>query len=180
MKTTIFDAEKALACLLYVARALPSEQNLYVVLKAIYRANKTHLERYGRELIHQRYQALDWGAVPALAYDITTHVRDGKVQNHMPQDVREKISVSKTHTIKPLIEVPLHLLSQSDIECLDEAINFYAPKAKDFSWVATNAHEDPAYIKNYAKKPNGDIPLTDIISLDLPNGNLLLEHFKAA
>ena len=177
MRTTIFDSEKALACLLYVAGKLPEEQNLYKVLKAIYRANKTHLEHYGRELFHQRYQALEWGAVPQLAYDIVTHVRDGKVQNHMPKDVREKISVSKTHTIKPLVDAPMRLLSASDVECLDEAIDFY--KGKDFGWVASNAHEDPAYNKTYEKKPNGDIPLEDILRT-LQNGELLVEHFKAA
>lgn len=178
MKTTIFDSEKALAALLYVAASIPEEQNTYKVLKAIYRANKTHLGRYGRELFHERYQALEWGAVPQLPYDIVTHVRDGRPQNHMPHDVKNKVSVSKTHTIKPLVAPPTDLLSKSDIECLGEAIDFY--RGKDFGWVASNAHEDQAYIKTYAKKPNGDIPLSDILDLTVENGKLLLEQFKAA
>ena len=178
MKMTSFDSEKALAALLYVATALPEEQNTYKVLKTIYLANKMHLGRYGRELFHQRYQALEWGAVPQLPYDVVTHVRDGRAQNHMPKDVKEKVSVSKTHTIKPLVPVPTHLLSKSDMECLDEAIEFY--RDKDFGWVASNAHEDPAYIRTYDRKPNGDIPLADILTMTVENGELLLEHFKAA
>lgn len=177
MKTTIFDSEKALSALLYVANALPERRNTYKVLKAIYRANKTHLQNYGRELFHQRYQALEWGAVPQLAYDIVTHIRDGKMQNHMPKDVKNKLSVSKDDTIKGLVPPSMRLLSKSDVECLNEAIKFY--RGKDFAWVATNAHEDAAYRKNRKGNVNKDIPLADII-LTLPEGGLLLEHFKAA
>ena len=175
---TVFDAEKALASLLYVSHALPEQRNLYKVLKAIYRANQAHLESYGRELFHQRYQALEFGAVPALAYDILTLVRDGKSHGNMPKDAKKKISVVKNDTVKPLVDAPMNLLSPSDIECLDAAIQFY--KGKDFNWVKTNAHEDPAYKKAYAKKHDSDIPLADIISMDLKNGDVLLEHFKAA
>lgn len=177
MKTTIFDSEKALAALLYVSAALPEKRNTYKVLKVIYRANKAHLQNYGRELFHQRYQALAWGAVPQLAYDIVTHIRDGKVQNHMPKDVKKKISVSQDDTIKALVAAPMKLLSKSDVECLDEAIEFY--RGKSFDEVATNAHEDEAYKKARKARRDQDIPLAEII-LTLPDGELLLEHFKAA
>jgi uncharacterized phage-associated protein len=174
MKATVFDSEKALAALMYVAAALPERRNLYKVLKVIYRANKTHLERYGRELFHQRYQALEWGAVPQLAYDIVTHVRDKKSQHQMPEGVQERISVSKDDTIKPLVEVPMELLSKAAVECLSEAIEFFRPMT--FKQVADNAHEDEAY---KATKRDKDIPLERII-MTLPDGKLLLEHIKAA
>jgi len=96
----------------------------------------------------------------------------------MPEKVKEKISVSKTHTIKSLVPVPKHLLSKSDVECLDEAIEFY--RDKDFGWIMSNAHEDPAYNKTYETRPNGDIPLADILTMTVENGELLLKHFRVA
>lgn len=174
MKATILDSEKAVNVVLYLAKRLPEKRNLYKILKAIYRANKTHLGRYGREVFRENYQALEWGAVPAFAYDIVTHVRQGKPQPRMPQDVAKKIAVSPDDTIKPLVDHDPKSLSESDIECLEEAIAFY--RDMTFDEVADNAHEDEAY---KATDRDRFIPIERII-LTLPDGERLLKHLKAA
>ena len=174
MKPTILDSEKAINVVVYLATRLPERRNAYKILKAIYRANKTHLAKYGREIFNETYQALEWGTVPAFAYDIVTHVQKGKMQPRMPSDVRDKISVSVGHTIKPLVKPNLKALSQSDIECLEEAVEFY--RNMSFEDVADNAHEDAAY---KAAPLNSVIPIEKII-LTLPNGERLLKHLKAA
>ena len=173
MKQTPIDSEKALQVFLYLAPRLPEEKNMYKILKAIYRANKLHLEKYGREIFHEQYQALPFGTVPSLSYDVVTHVRDGKDQPRMPERVKEHLAISGD-TIKALAEPNMRLLSQSDVECLDEAIEFY--RKMSFDDVKNNAHEDEAY---KASKINEFIPLERII-LTLPDGKLLLEHLKAA
>ena len=174
MKPTALDSEKAVNVVLYMARRLPESRNVYKILKAIYRANKTHLAKYGREIFNETYQALEWGAVPAFAYDIVTHVQKGRLQPRMPSDVRDKIGVSADHTITALVEPNLKALSESDIECLEEAIKFYCDMT--FDDVADNAHEDDAY-----KDTPRDtfIPIEKII-LTLPDGERLLKHLKAA
>lgn len=174
MKPTIFDSEKALAAILYTASALPERRNTYKVLKVIYRANKMHLQKYGREIFNERYQALEWGTVPAFAYDIVTHVRKGKPQPRMPRDVKQKIRVLADDTIRPLVETPMRLLSESDVECLNEAIEFYRPMS--FNQIKNNAHEDDAYKATLRDK---FVPIEKII-LTLPDGALLLKHLKAA
>ena len=55
--------EKGFNVLLYVASALQEPRNLYKILKAIYSADKKHLEKYGRQLFPQDYQKLKFGNV---------------------------------------------------------------------------------------------------------------------
>lgn len=174
MRPTILDSEKGVNVILYLATKLPERRNAYKILKAIYRANKNHLAQYGRQIFNETYQALEWGTVPAFAYDVVTYVQRGKLQPRMPSDVKKKLKVSALHTVTPLVKPNLRALSDSDIECLDEAVEFYRPMT--FDEVADNAHEDAAY-----KDTPQDtfIPLEKII-LTLPDGQRLLEQLKAA
>jgi len=174
MKPTILDSEKALDVIIYLAIRLPERRNTYKILKVIYRANKNHLAKYGREVFRETYQALQFGTVPASSYDIVTHAKKGKVQNRMPAGVRKKIEVSQDDTIRALVTPNLRALSESDIECLNEAIEFY--RGMTFDQVADNAHEDAAYKDTPRDKY---IPIEKII-LTLPDGELLLKHLKAA
>ena len=174
MKPTVFDSEKAMNVLLYLAIRIPEERNMYKLLKAAYRANKRHLENHGREIFNERYQALEFGAVPAFAYDVITHVRDGKPQPRMPHKVKQKLSVSENDTVTALVDPNLRLLSETDLECVDEAIQFY--RGKSFDEVKSNAHEDEAY---KATPRDAYIPLERII-LTLRNGEVLLKHIRAA
>lgn len=174
MIPTILDSEKAVNVVVYLATRLPEQRNAYKILKAIYLANKKHLERYGREIFNESYQALEWGTVPAFAYDIVTHAQKGKMQPRMPANVLDKISVSEDHTIKPLVEPDLKSLSKSDIKCLEEAVNFY--RNMSFDEIADNAHEDAAYKDTPL---NTFIPIEKIIRT-FPNAKQLLKHFRAA
>ena len=174
MSLTTYDSEKALTVLLYLSQRLAEEKNLYKVLKAIYHANKCHLERHGRPIFNEHYQALKYGTVPALSYDILSYVKKGKPQPLMPKDVEKKISVSQNDTVTALVDPNLRALSKSDIQCLNEAIEFY--KDMSFEQVRDNAHEDDAY---NATGTNGFISLERIIRT-LPDGELLLKHFKTA
>ena len=175
MRPTILDSQKAVNVIAYLASKLPERRNAYKILKVIYLANKTHLERYGRQIFNETYQALEWGTVPAFSYDVVTHVRTGKLQPRMPEDVKRKLRVSPGHTITALVRPNLRALSETDIECLDEAVQFYRPMT--FDQVADNAHEDAAY-KEAA--PDTFIPLERIIVLTLKDGEKLLRHLKAA
>jgi hypothetical protein len=174
MKWTALDSDKALTVLVYIATALPEKRNVYKVLKAIYRANKAHLAQYGRQIFNEEYQALEFGTVPALAYDMVTHVRDGKPQPRMPSNIKESIRVATDDTITALTNPNMRGLSETEIECINEAIEFY--RHKDFGEVKTNAHEDAAY---NAAPLNSFIPLEQIV-LTLPNGEIVLKHLKAA
>lgn len=168
---TGYDPEKALNVLAYVAERIPEQGNMYKVLKAIYLADKLHLNSYGRLIFFDRYQALDAGPTPAGAYDILTHVRDGKSQPRMPRNVRSRIRVDEHSTVHPVLKADTNVLSESELECLDRAIRFCIKH----HWAAVkNKVHDAAYKKT---KRNQYMSLESIAE-SLPNRDALLAHLK--
>lgn len=119
-----FDADKALEVLAYTASR--ANTDLYCTLKLIYLADKLHLERYGRFIFGDWYAALEFGPVPSHSYDIMKHARGDRpmsLASHAPDVLRVD---AKTNSIEVLREPDLEELSESDIECLDEAIRTYS------------------------------------------------------
>lgn len=169
-------SEKGFNVLLYVASALDERRNLYKVLKAIYLADKKHLERYGRQLFPQKYQKLKFGNVPATSYDVVTHCRDGKSQPRMPERVKARLMVEKSDdTIKPLAAPDMAYLSKSEIECLDAAIEILRPMS--FEEVKRFLHDDdPAYRNDV--KLNAYLSLEEHIIPTLKDGDKILEYLK--
>jgi hypothetical protein len=168
-------AEKGFNVLLYAASALQEPRNLYKILKAIYAADKLHLERYGRQIFPQQYQKLRFGNVPATSYDVLTHCRDGKRQPQMPERVRTRIKVDKPDTVIPLDKPNREYLSKSEIECLDKAIEELRPLK--FEEVKVLMHDkDPAY--NNDVKLNGFLSLEEHIVPTLKDAEKVLEYLK--
>ena len=91
---------KALETLVYLAN---KDQRQYWVLKAIYLADKEHLQKYGRQMFGDRYIAMKLGPVPSLAYDIVKSVRVGAVGYLFPDPKPETALgiVSDNRTVKP-------------------------------------------------------------------------------
>lgn len=175
MSSSKIAAEKGFNVLLYVAVPLQEPRNLYKILKAIYYADKLHLEKYGRQIFPQRYQKLEYGNVPADSYDVVTHCRGDKSQPRMPDNVKRRLKVEKRDTVKPLDQPNLDYLSKSEIECLQIAIEKIRPM--DFNAVMRFLHhDDPAY--------NNDVKLHKYLSLEehiiptLKNGEQILAYLK--
>ncbi len=159
-----FDIEKAIEVLLYISNRV---NDTYAVLKIIYFADKQHLSKYGRLICDDSYVALSHGPVPSRCYDIIKYVRgDGFYLIDYP--VEETLSV-EGNTIIPQRKVNLKLLSESDIECLDESIEKYGHLS--FSVLKRRSHD--------AAFKSAD--LNDFISLEnlaksLPDGDQILEY----
>ncbi len=155
---------KALQVLLYVTREVP---DMYNALKVIYFADKQHLQEYGRFIYGDYYVALQYGPVPSLAYDIVKQVRgDGSC---VVQGAEEYLSLDGNDIIAHR-DPDLDLLSESDAECLDEAIERYGdmsfPQLRDIS------HGDDAF---QSADQNGFMSLVTIAE-SLPNSDELLEY----
>jgi len=113
-----FKAQKGLEVLLYIARQCP---DTYEALKVLYVADKKHLEGYGRQICGDSYVAMKSGPVPSAVYDMVKFVRgDGFCVPDV--DVEEAFEVRDEYTIVPIRDPDIGLLSESDIECLDWAI----------------------------------------------------------
>jgi hypothetical protein len=135
-----FDPEKATEALLYVATNIGGD--MYTTLKALYVADKLHLHRYGRFVYGDEHCALPYGPVPQGAYDLVKYVRgvtDRSVYEYPP--ARQAFALAGNE-IRPLRAPDTSVFSDSDEECLDEAIRTL--RGSDFGSVKAATH-DAAY-----------------------------------
>lgn len=163
-----FDSQKAIEALVYVAN---KEHDAYSALKAIYFADKKHLELYGRQMFNETYKAFENGPAPSTLYDYLKSVRgDGVVffAPEMTKNLKDSLSATK-RTVHSKREPNLEYLSNSEIKCLEFGLSIVA--GKNFEWIKQKSH-DSAHEKTPLNKP---IALEDIINT-LPNSDFILDY----
>lgn len=164
-----FDAEKAIEVLLYIAARVP---NIYNALKVLYFADKEHLSRYGRLICGDSYVAMTKGPVPSGAYDLVKAARgDGCYFADLA--VGDAFQIRDRYFIAPRRQADLDRLSESERECLDEAIEQYGRMR--FGQLMAISHREEAF---KSADENDFIPL-EAIARSLPDGELLLEYLNA-
>jgi uncharacterized phage-associated protein len=136
-----FDREKAIEVIIYLAQSI-EEPTFHSITHLLYFADKTSLERYGRFTCGDDYYAMQYGPVPTNTYNLLKLSRRtdilGFVSEHPP-------------LVKPLRNPNLEYLSDSDIECLNKAIEVYATEP---FWKIKQDSHDGAY--NAAWNNRGD------------------------
>jgi hypothetical protein len=168
-----FDAAKSLEALLYVAQKTATD--LYGTLKLIYVADKLHLERYGALMFGEDYAAMVWGPVPSNTYDIVKFVRGDR-----PRSLNEgaKTAFRMVGNNFALLRNPdLAELSESNVECLDEAISQHG--THDFEGFKRLTHDRAwqAAWHSAGSRRSNPIPLVSVASL-LPNAQELIQHLS--
>ena len=144
---------KALSSILYILDKLGGEWDMYATLKMLYFAECKHITRYGRTITGDMIVAMKYGPVPSFCYD----------------EVKPKIFGNKNFELKEesIIKAKrkpfsLELFSESDFECLDEAIK--ENKKLSFGDIKLKSH-DRSYEKAIKEKGlNSKISFYDIAS----------------
>lgn len=167
---TKFDLEKAIEVLLYIVSKANNTNKLndvYRALKIIYFADKEHLYKYGRLICDDSYVAMNHGPVPSGCYDIIKLVRgDGYCFTDYP--LEEVLSV-EGNIITPQREADLELLSESDVECIDESINKYGNLS--ISALRRRSHDAA-----FRSADHNDFIIFENLAKSLPDGDQLLEY----
>jgi hypothetical protein len=164
----IFKKQKALEVILYIALQVP---DLYHILKIIYFADKEHLSRYGRFINGDSYVAMKDGPVPSQSYDIIKALRGDGLYDLNNEDYNS-VTIEENE-VKPNRKANLDFLSQTDLECLDEAINKY----KDYSFNQLHIESsDSAY---EAADRNNFMSVIDIAKT-LKNSDEVISYLTAA
>lgn len=161
-----FDRKKALEVLLYISSQI---DDMYKTLKILYFADKMHLSRYGRFINGDTYIAMNNGPVPSESYDI---IRGLKGIGIYPASESEKNSLCiEGNSLIPNREPNLGLISASDVECLNEAIDLY----KGYSFNKLHAtSSDEAY---KAADVNGEMDIKKIAGT-LTNSEEVLTYLE--
>jgi uncharacterized phage-associated protein len=137
---------KILEALVFAASERPGIDVLHLC-KVFYFADKRHLNEYGRPIFGDKYWALPQGPVPSLTYDMIE--RDEMNLDGMTlQQLSEALSFYKAEKddylrLKAKRAPCLDVFSESDLECLSQAVATYAEMPPDK--LEKIAHDEPAY-----------------------------------
>lgn len=141
---------------------------MYKVLKTIYFADKEHLHRYGRFMFGDSYVAMRHGPVPSKSYDL---VKSARAIDERPRlSHASNLFTVRDDTIVPLVHADPSMLSKSDVECLDRAIEVTRPLT--FSQLKRLSH-DAAYEQT---GENDEMSLESIAALAGSDADMLLRH----
>lgn len=156
MATSVFDFDRSLNALLYVANRV-DRSDKHKVFKILYFADMLHLLNYGRAITGDRYVAMKYGPVPSYIYDMVKSV-EGK-SLYVKEELKAFFAV-EGDVIKPLRDADMDYLSASDVQKLNECISQY--KDNSFNQMTLLSHGS-AWEHAFNNPTVDDISIEDIL-----------------
>lgn len=136
---TLFDREKSMEAVLYIAQKIGGRKDMHKIFKTLYFADKAHLSRYGRSITGDSYIAMSYGPVPSKTDDIFKAVRGDSYFSNRAEELNGYFHFINKYVIEADREADLDYLSDTDLECLDYAIN--KCKGKTFGELTEMSHD---------------------------------------
>lgn len=170
MYNPYLDEEKALEVIVHLTK---STNDVFHLMKVLFYAEKLHLERYQQSIYGDYFMKMEDGPVPSGAYDIIKCARgeeskyDRRIKELHPEKAFYFIDKD---TLIPKREPRLEYLSESNLECLDQANLLYGQMEPYKLW--RTVHDEIAYVGSDLNRP---IPNEKLI-LSLPNGEEVLRY----
>ena len=149
-----FNRQKAIETIIYLSDRI-SDPDIYGICKLLYFADKTHLEKYGRFIFGETYYAMKNGATPSNTYDLLKEIGDKPLG-----DLR-----LEGNMVVPSRKPNLDLLSESDIECLEQVIQVWGNVP---NWERKQAAHDEAWQEAWnSRGSKGSVlmPVESIVAL---------------
>ena len=154
--TSTFKKDVAIQAILYAAQNV-DRKDIHKICKILYFADQEHLSKYGRSITGDTYIAMQYGPVPSNVEDIFKALRGDSFFSDCVDDLKSYFDFTNKYILVAKKEADLDYLSESDLECLNNAIE--KCKNKTFSQLTDMSH-DLAW--NSAKRDRA-IPIKDIL-----------------
>jgi len=135
-----FRKEQTINALLYIAEQMGGEVDMHKAFKTLYFADRAHLSKYGRSITGDHYIAMKYGPVPSRVDDMLKAVRGDSYfsSSEDAKELSEYFDFVGDFIFKTNTACDKDYLSESDIECLDEAIAL--TKDKSFKQLVSLSH----------------------------------------
>lgn len=138
--------EVIIHALLYILDKVGGKSDFHKVFKILYFADQKHLAKYGSSISQDKYLAMTNGPVPSEAYDIFKALRGDGFLLNMKDSFTPYFELTDNKRVKAIQRPDRDLLSQSEIEILNESIeenskqSFYqlTKKSHDSAWKKAN------------------------------------------
>lgn len=137
----VMDKAKAVEALVYIASKFAGVGRFHAA-KILYFAERNHLRTYGRPIVGDRYIAMENGPVPSFAYDVlkgTVHPAD----KALAEGALKRLEGTHYPSYAADRQPDLDFFSASDLECLDEAIEYC--RYKTFGAISDETHAHAAW-----------------------------------
>lgn len=132
----LFRKEPTMNAVLYIISKMGGKVDMHKIFKTLYFADMMHLSKYGRSVTGDVYIAMEYGPVPSKTDDIFKAVRG---DSYFPAgELAEYFHFVNKYVVANSRECDLDWLSESDIECLDAAIE--KCKGKSFDEITNMSH----------------------------------------
>ncbi len=169
-----FNLDKGLETILYIIQN-GAQPTFHHISKVIYFADKIHLEKYGRFICGDRYIAMKHGPVPSGVYDLLKIARGDNFIFSLPSELIDKtksaFDVQGRYGVNRLRDAHVEYFSDSDIECLNTAIQKYGNLS--FRQLTEASHDQAWKISD-----ENDFMEIEHIITTFSNADELLEHLQ--
>ena len=131
------------AVMLYIIKnSSPERRDVYSIVKTAYYAQQFHFAKWASPIFKDRIAALPFGPVPSMIYNVLRLARGEErerifLQKYGLDAVADVISF-ENESFSNMEDPDLDYLSETDIECLDEAISKVA--SMDFGKIVKDTH----------------------------------------
>lgn len=147
------DKEKIQEAILYLMKKQPNISQ-YEIVKSIFLADRSHMNRYGRPVTFDNYVAMEHGPVPSLVYDALKPKYNFKTMFSAERpwsSIPDKDNRS-INRFTPMREPRKEYLSASDMKALDAALGTVL--SLSFNQLRKLTHEDRAYTEAWERRGN--------------------------
>ena len=142
-----FDERKGTEALAYIAEKWP-DVTIFFASKVLFFAEKNHLNRYGRPIVADTFIAMPNGPVPSTLYDF---IKGNFGLSGDPETFKATIDTTQHPHIKAKRSYDKSALSGSDIECIDDSIDFC--RSKGFGHLSQLTHQERSWADAPANMP---------------------------
>lgn len=137
---------KIIASILFLLERAGKPLTQYQIVKAVFLADRSHLNEYGRPVTYDNYVAMEHGPVPSDTYGWLMNPQQ-MAQRHgiqtVPWESSARSSSPRTREFAPMQQYDAKELSPSDESALQEALSFVS--SLDFNDLRRLTHKDPAW-----------------------------------
>lgn len=175
-KYASFEPDKAIAAVGYLLER--TEEDIYLLMKMMYLADRLHLSRYGRFIAGDEYAAMKAGPVPSVTYDLMKVVRGESKGVPGAENATRAFEFLGDNRFALRHRPDIGELSESDVECLEEVAgmrlragaNAVVAASHDRAWA-----EKRATLKGEEKSCSMTI---EDVAAHQDNADVLLAHLK--
>jgi len=171
MTTFGFDKSKAVNACLFILNKT-GKLDYHKLFKILYFAEQKHLIKYGRPITGDEYQAMRFGPVPSIIYDIFKAVEHDNNPFINSDEYRNQFEISRTGgnpCVQAKSSADTDELAISELELLDASI----AENKDLSFERLTAKSHDKAWETYSKSADIEMNYLDIAKAGGADENIL-------